>query len=126
MSRTAFSLWNERIAPVFDVARNLWIVDASEGRITGQTGRRFSTDDPDERALRLTTLQVDQLVCGAITRRSFEALADKGLKVISFVAGDLDQVIQAWLSDRLKDGELAMPGCRSGRRHGRKRNICRL
>jgi len=125
VTRVAFSLWNERIAPVFDVARQIWIVDAADAKVLGQTGRRFSTDDPHERALRLVTLQVEQLVCGAITRGSYDALADKGIQVFSFVAGDLEQVLQAWLTDRLKDGQLAMPGCHRGKRHGMRRNACR-
>jgi len=125
VTRTAFSLWNERIAPVFDVARHFWIIDAAEGLIVGQTGRRFSSDDPQERALRLSTLQVEQLVCGAITRSSYEALTERGIRVVSFVAGDLDQVVQASLSDSLHDGHLAMPGCRRGKRHGTRRYPCR-
>lgn len=124
MTRIAFSLWNERIAPVFDVAKNLWIVDAIEGKIVGQTGRRFSGDDPQERSMRLATLQVEQLVCGAITRSSFDALTERGIKVVSFVAGDIEQVLQAWLSGRLNDGHLAMPGCNRGKRHRSQRNRC--
>ena len=119
--RTAFSLWNERIAPVFDVARHLWIVDAEEGCITGQTGRRFSSDNPQERAMRLTTMQVEQLVCGAITRSSYQALAERGIQIVSFIAGDLEQVVNACLTGRLKDGELDMPGCHRGKRHGARR-----
>lgn len=119
--RTAFSLWNERIAPVFDVARHLWIVDAEDGRVIGQTGRRFSSDDPQERALRLTTLQVEQLVCGAITRSAYEALVERGIQVVSFIAGDLNQVVHACLADQLKDGGLNMPGCHRGKRHGARR-----
>jgi predicted Fe-Mo cluster-binding NifX family protein len=106
---------------VFDVARHLWIIDAEEGHVVGQTGRRFSSDDPQERAMRLATLQVEQLVCGAITRNSYEALAERGIKVVSFIAGDLDQVVKACLADRLKDGDLNMPGCRRGKRHGARR-----
>lgn len=119
--RTAFSLWNERIAPVFDVARNLWIIDTEDGRVVGQSGRRFSSDEPVERALRLAGLQVEQLVCGAITKDAFEALTTRGIKVVAFVAGDLQLVMQASLSDRLHEGFLAMPGCRRGKRHGTRR-----
>ncbi|MDD2310022.1 MAG: NifB/NifX family molybdenum-iron cluster-binding protein [Desulfuromonadaceae bacterium] len=121
MTKIAFSLWNKRIAPVFDVARNLWIVETDENDIIGQSGKRFATDDTQDRALRLTTLQVDQLVCGAITRSSSEVLAEHGIMVISFIAGELEQVIQAWLSDSLKDGHLAMPGCSRGKRRSAQR-----
>ena len=119
--RAAFSLWNERIAPVFDVARHLWIVETAEDLVVNQTGRRFSSDDAQERALRLATLQVKQLICGAITRSSHDALTNSGIVVLPFVAGNLDQVVQAWMSGSIKDGHLAMPGCRRGKRHGTQR-----
>lgn len=125
MTRIAISLWNKRIAPVFDVARHLWIIEADEGAIVAQSERRFATDDTHERVLRLATLQVEHLICGAITRSSCDALTERGIKVISFVAGGLEQVIQAWLSDSIKDGHLAMPGCRRGNRRGARKHPCR-
>ena len=125
MTRIAISLWNMRIAPVFDVARHLWIIETVEGAIVAQSERRFATDNTQERALRLTTLQVDQLICGAITRTSHDALSERGIKVISFVAGGLEQVIQAWLSDSIADGHLAMPGCRRGNRRGAREYPCK-
>lgn len=125
MAKIAFSIWNKRIAPVFDVARHLWIIETAEGEIVGQSERRFATDDTHERALRLAALQVEQLVCGAITRSSCDALMERGIKVVSFVAGGLEQVIQACLADSLKDGHLAMPGCRRGKRHGTQKHPCR-
>ncbi len=127
MARIAFSIWNERIAPVFDVARHFWIIELADGRITGQTGRRFSTDDPDERALRLASMGVEQVVCGAISRHGCQALTEKGLKVVSFVAGELEQVVQACLCGSLDNGELAMPGCgRTGARRTRRGGCRRL
>lgn len=111
MTRAAFSLWNDRIAPVFDVARNLLIVDAADGAVTARIERRFSGDSPHERALRLMSLQVEQVICGAITREIDCALKDRGIKVISFVSGDLEQVIEAWLQGRLHEQHLHMPGC---------------
>lgn len=125
MTRIAISHWNKRIAPVFDVARHLWIFETVEGGVVTQFEKRFATDDTNKRALRLTALQVEQLICGAITRSSCDALSERGIKVISFVAGGLEQVIQAWLSDSLKDGHLAMPGCHRGKRHGALKRPCK-
>ncbi|MHB8121936.1 MAG: NifB/NifX family molybdenum-iron cluster-binding protein [Desulfuromonadaceae bacterium] len=125
MTRIAISLWNKRIAPVFDVARHLWIVETSGDSIVGQSERRFASDDTQERVRRLTALKVEQLICGAITRSSCDALTERGIIVISFVAGGLEQVIQAWLFDTLKDGHLAMPGCGRGKRHGAREYPCK-
>lgn len=118
MTRTVISLWNGRIAPVFDVARNFWVVETTKEGIIAQYERRFPTDDARERAQLLATLQADHLVCGAITRYFHEALTEHGIQVVSFVAGELEQVIQACMSNTLTDGRLAMPGCHSIKQDG--------
>jgi ABC-type phosphate/phosphonate transport system substrate-binding protein len=43
-----------------------------------------------------------------------------GIQVKPFVAGDLREVIQAWLSGNLEQDAFAMPGCCG---HGRGRRI---
>jgi len=120
VTRAAFSLWNDRIAPVFDVARNLLIVDTAQGAETGRIERRFSGDSPQERAMRLASLQVDHLVCGAITRETADALQDRGIQVVSFVSGEIEQVLQAWLHGHLNERSLHMPGC-TRKAHGGNR-----
>lgn len=119
MKRVAFSLWNGRIAPVFDVARHILIVSGTDGCETGRLERRFASDNPQERALRLASMQVEQLVCGAISRSAADALQQNGIQIVSFVSGDAELVIEAWLHDHLCDARLAMPGC------GRKQRVRR-
>lgn len=111
VTRIAFSLWNERIAPVFDVARHILIVEGAEGHTVLQVETRFSNDDPWDRVQHLKTLQVGQLVCGAISRSFYEILTEQGIEVISFIAGSRDVVIKACLAERLFDGRMSMPGC---------------
>jgi predicted Fe-Mo cluster-binding NifX family protein len=55
---------------------------------------------------------VGTLICGAISRPVQEALATRDLRVIGFVAGDLEQVIAAWQNGSL-DETYSMPGCRA-------------
>lgn len=116
--RAAFSVWNKRIAPVFDVARNLLIVDTINGDHTTSTTYLFFSDKPKERALRLVALEIDLLVCGAITNEMANELQQNGIQVISFLAGDYNRVIKAWLDGHLHDNQLKMPGCRRRKQHG--------
>lgn len=110
--RAAFSIWNNRIAPVFDVARNMLIVDTTDGDYKNSTSYFFFSDKPQERALRLVALEVDQLICGAITNEMADELLQNGIQVISFVAGNYNKVVQAWLTGQLQEGQMKMPGCR--------------
>jgi predicted Fe-Mo cluster-binding NifX family protein len=116
--KTAFAHWDHRIAPVFDTARELCLVDADSGRVFSETVELPTDDLPVRKVLRLVELEVATLVCGAISRPMYGAVVAYGIQVIPFVAGDLDEVIQAWLGGKLENDGFSMPGCceRGGRR----------
>jgi predicted Fe-Mo cluster-binding NifX family protein len=119
MMKTAFAHWDDRIAPVFDIARRIHVVDTDAGRIVAETAEVLADDLPVQKALRLAELGVGTLVCGAISRPFHEMVVSYGIRVIPFVAGDLSEVIQAWLSGNLESDTFVMAGC-SGRGRGRR------
>ncbi|NMC44152.1 MAG: hypothetical protein GYA46_09570 [candidate division Zixibacteria bacterium] len=109
--KTAFAIWNNRIGPVFDVARLIHIVETDNGIIIGQTEQQLRDDIPAHKALRLVELGINTLVCGAISRPLQMMFRGYGIHVIPFVAGELPEIKQAWLSGRLRPTAYAMPGC---------------
>jgi predicted Fe-Mo cluster-binding NifX family protein len=118
MMKTAFAYWDNRIAPVFDTARRIHVVEAESGHIVSETQETLSEDMPVQKTLRLVELGIGTLVCGAISRPMHGLVAAYGIQVISFVVGDLRKVIRAWLSGNLERDIFAMPGCRG--RGGRR------
>jgi predicted Fe-Mo cluster-binding NifX family protein len=110
--KAAFTAWGNRIAPVFDVSRQLHLVEVEAGRIVRETEVELKDEMPVQRVLRLAELGIDTLVCGAISRAVLAMVAANGIRVIPFVAGDIDKVMQAWLSDQLESDLYVMPGCR--------------
>jgi len=122
MMKAAFAYWDDRIAPVFDIARRIHVVEADSGRIVAETEEVLADVLPAQKALRLVELGVGTLVCGAISRSYHETVAAYGIRVIPFVAGDLSEVIQAWLSGNLESDTFVMAGC-SGRGRGRRRGM---
>ena len=116
-TRTAFSTWENRIAPVFDVARPLHLLEAEAGRILSEWQEILPDDSPVQKALCLAELNVDTLVCGAITKPLHSMIAAYGIEVVPFVAGDLREVIQACLEGCSLAKVFAMPGCCGGGRH---------
>ncbi|MHB1011815.1 MAG: NifB/NifX family molybdenum-iron cluster-binding protein [Desulfobacteria bacterium] len=118
MKKTAFAHWDHRIAPVFDIARRIHVVEAESGRIVAETGEVLSDGLPVQKAHRLVELGVGTLVCGAISRPFQERIAAYGIQVIPFVAGALSDVIQAWLSGNLESDTFVMPGCSGRGRRG--------
>jgi predicted Fe-Mo cluster-binding NifX family protein len=118
----AFACWNHRIAPVFDSARQVLLVRAESGRIVSETQRVLPGELPVQKALHLAELGVGTLVCGAISRPLHGMVSAYGIRVIPFVAGDLREVVRAWIQDALTGDTFAMPGC-SGRGRGRFREM---
>jgi predicted Fe-Mo cluster-binding NifX family protein len=111
MMKTAFACWDNRIAPVFDTARQIHIVEAESGQIVSETQRTLSEDLPVQKTLKLVELDIGTLVCGAISRPMHGLLTAYGIQVVPFVAGDLREVIRAWLCGNLDREVFAMPGC---------------
>ena len=116
VTKTAFSAWNNRVAPVFDVAGNIYVIGSESGNIISEQFEDLEAEPLSQKPHRLVELGIDNLVCGAISRPMHAAIVANGIRVISFVAGDLRSVIQAWLSGALQRNTFAMPGyCRQRR-----------
>lgn len=110
--KIAFAHWDQHIAPLFDTVRTIRLIETNT---TGSIVTQHDESLPDEplflKIARLGELAVDTLVCGAISRPAHDMIAAHGIRVIPFVAGTLDDIIQAFLLDRLQQDRFAMPGC---------------
>ncbi len=110
--RIAIAQWRNRISPLFDVSDRLCIIDVKDGRESRREERVLTSGDPLTRAREILGLGLDMLICGAISRPLEMALIEAGIRVTSFMCGDLEAVFAAFLSGTLADGEFFMPGCR--------------
>lgn len=119
MAKAAFTVWENRIAPVFDVARHVRLVEAENGRVVREEWTDLTEESAVQKARRIADLGCGILVCGAISRPVQEMASAFGIRVIPFMSGDAAEVLQAWLDGRLDEERFAMPGCRGRMRGGR-------
>ncbi len=117
--KAAFAVWNGKIAPVFDVAGRVQVVEVEAGRIVHAGQATLPPGMPGQKAIYLAGSGVQELICGAISQQIQAVLEVCGIRVISFVTGDLEEIIQAWLAGTLEQGRYAMPGCCGRGRRGR-------
>ncbi len=115
-TRVAFPVWEGRIAPLFDTAREIRVVEADGARLVGTHDDVLPAGPSERRAARLAALGVGTLVCGAISRETREAVEAAGVRVVPFVSGERDAVVRAFLEGELAREDFRMPGCGGGLR----------
>ncbi len=117
--KAAFAVWEGRISPVFDVSRRALLVTFEDGQ--ERERREASIDGPSaaDKVTRLRDLDVDVVVCGAISAALQQALVGHGVQVVPFVAGDIEAVASAFGAGTLPAPRFTMPGCTGQRRRCR-------
>jgi predicted Fe-Mo cluster-binding NifX family protein len=57
-------------------------------------------------------MAVDTLICGAISSPFARMLASSGITIIPEIAGQTEEVLNAFLKGNLFDSKFLMPGCK--------------
>ena len=109
--KAAFTTWRNRIAPVFDVAGEVVLVEVDHENKVDSTLLSLPVGPLEAKVQRLSEQGVKVLVCGAMSRAAQKLVLAEMIEVYSFVAGDTNCVIEAWLQGRLEQTDFAMPGC---------------
>lgn len=126
--RVAVPVWQHRISPVFDTAVRLLLFDVKGNHEVSRTEQFIGGLSLPARANRLAELGVDVLVCGALSRELASLLTASGVKVVPWVSGNVDDVVNCYISGKPMDNRFQMPGCgRCRRRYGgpRRRDATR-
>ena len=117
--RIAVPDWKGRVSPVFDVARQVVVVDLDSGRESRRTTQSLAQTLLPLKADELAREGVHVLLCGGISAPLLRMLQARGVQVIPGISGNVDQVLQGYLAGHLTDGRFALPGWRGpgGRRY---------
>ncbi len=114
--KVALTVWENRISPVFDSAHMLLIANIENKMVTSRHYEPFYPKLPLRRAAKLSDLGVRALICGAVSQPFANMIEAYGIELIPFVAGDVNQVLDAYLKDILSTPNFRMPGCEARRR----------
>jgi len=115
----AVTVWENRISPLFDATQALLIADIHNRVITEKHLVLFDCLSPFSRAATLEKLGINTLICGGVSDFFANLIEARNIRIISFVAGRVDQVIEAYLRDALCHKKFRMPGC-GGRQYKNK------
>ena len=115
--KIAIPVWEGRISPVFDTARQLLLVDELGGR---ETDRHFVSMAGAEGILSLELLRrlgVEVLLCGAITRPLWMSLSGSGVRVIPNLFGEVEAILRCYLAGDDVQKQFTLQRRRRMRRH---------
>jgi predicted Fe-Mo cluster-binding NifX family protein len=117
--KVAIPIRNGRISPVFDVATRIVVVEFKGGEPGERSEYSIVESGAEVRGALLQELQVSTLICGAISNGAARVVARCGVKLVPWVVGEIDDVLEAFGADSLDTDGFLMPGCRRGKGHGR-------
>ena len=113
--KIAIPEFNGRVSPVLDFSRRLLVVEIKPDGRSEKSPLDWSETPLPERARRLKNLRIDALLCGGVSCELASEIAREGIRVFPWISGDIPEVINAFLADRLPDPGMTMPGCPRGR-----------
>lgn len=121
--KAAVTVWDGRVSPVFDVSREVLLLNVEHGVVVARSHESIEVPSAVGKVERLVDVGVDTLICGAISEPVQHELRLRRIKVISFVAGEIDEVVEGFLAGTLPTPRFSMPGCcrrQNGARGGRE------
>ena len=115
----ALATFEDKIASLFESSNRFIIIKTPSYKIENSESIPIKNNSFNELLYLLKQNNVKILICGAIsgcTRRLLEA---QKIQVIPWITGDVKNVIDAFLSNRIFSSSFIMPGCRGNRGQGR-------
>ena len=113
--RIAVPTWENRISPVLDTASRLLIVEIVDQKEASRFEALLDEQDICRRCLRIQGLEIDILICGAISCPFLRLLMASDINIIYGISGNTEDVIAAYFDGTINHARFLMPGFRRNR-----------
>ncbi len=110
MTKLAIPVFRSRIAPVFDSCLRVLVVHIDHDTQTDKSELLLDGLSPIERVSALKRAGVTILVCGGISQIIQTMLEGEHIRVETGISGPVEEVVSAFMSNRLDDPHFYMPG----------------
>lgn len=118
--RIAIPTWDDKISPVLDTASKLLVVEVKDKKEASRFEIYLDEQELSRRCVRIRGMEVDILICGAVSRPFSRMLMASGIDIIQDISGNPEDVLNAYLHGNLLYAGFLMPGCRRHtERHGK-------
>jgi hypothetical protein len=108
--RIALPIWEDKITPLLDTASRLLVLNEGCGDKSDRFEVSLDGMDLHTRCMRIQALEIQILICGAVSRLFSTMLHSFGVQVISGISGGAEDVLRAYRHQGLSDPRFLMPG----------------
>jgi len=108
--KVAITVWGDRISPVFDSAQTLLIAEVNQTEIINRQIEKFQVGLLSRLISLLEELDVEVLICGALSDESAILLDASAVEVIPFITGRVELVLSLYAKG-MDLVDFTMPGC---------------
>jgi predicted Fe-Mo cluster-binding NifX family protein len=110
MSKIAIPVYKSRVSPVFDSCTRILLIDLDQDQEIGRTEMLCEGLSDLERLKLLKTSGVCTVICGAVSDSFYKLIDNADILLIIGIAGEVDEVLEAFRCNRLNDSCFYMPG----------------
>jgi predicted Fe-Mo cluster-binding NifX family protein len=122
----ALTVWEDRISPVFDVAAMILLAEIENGNVLNRRLIPFNPGVLSQLAEMIKKMDVSVLICGAISEAPANILMANGVKLIPFISGKTEWIIDAFAKNKPIVRAFSMPGIGRQRRRGGRNYACEV
>ncbi len=102
--------FGEEIAPCFEYSATVAIFTIARGRVEEQMDFSLQSREALDRVRLLRDQQVDVLICGGVQEAVERLIEARGIRVISWVGGRVEDLLQQFIAGRLVPGSARLGG----------------
>jgi predicted Fe-Mo cluster-binding NifX family protein len=108
--KVAMPRFGEDIAPCFEYSATVAIFTIAGQRVEEQMDFALQSREALDRVRLLRDQQVDVLICGGVQEAVERLLEARGIRVISWVGGRVEDLLQQFIAGRLVPGSARLGG----------------
>ena len=102
--KIAIPVFHTKVSPRFDQAQGFLLLETENAVVIARENLTTKGWSVLTKMKFLVDLEVKTLICGGIDRASLQYLSFKGLKIYSWVTGEVEDAVSCFLSNRMKPG----------------------
>jgi predicted Fe-Mo cluster-binding NifX family protein len=110
METIAIPCFESRISPVLDACKRLLVVDIDKGREVSRVELTLERTSLMDRIEIFTRWGINKIICAGVSDVMCRYLAARNIVLISGIAGDLEEILNAYICNKLDDACFMMPG----------------